>query len=272
MFLITGATGNVGRPLIDALLALGAPVRALTRRPADAGLPDGVEVAATDDLPMDGVRAVFLNAMTVQHAAGPLLKKAAEHGVRRVVVLSSLSALDDDPDNTIAVSHRDLERAVEESGLEWTFLRPGAFASNTLSWAGSIRSQGVARAAYGAARFSLIHERDIAEVAARALLDDDLVGAKPALTGPESLTQVDQARVIGEAIGRPVRFEEITPEEARTGMIGSYIPPAIADTLLRMFAQLTERPAEISPDFTRITGRPARTFAEWAADHAADFR
>ncbi|GAA4616401.1 NAD(P)H-binding protein [Actinoallomurus liliacearum] len=272
MFLITGATGNVGRPLVSALLAAGAPVRALTRRPADAGFPEGVEVAATEDLPMDGVTAVFLHPAVARGGAGPLLKKAVDHGVRRAVVLSSQAALDDDADNWIAVTHRDFERAVEASGLEWVFLRPGAFASNTLTWARTIRSQGVVRAPYGAAQVNPVHERDIAEVAARALLGDDLAGSAPVLTGPESLSQIDQARVIGEAIGRPVRFEELTPDEARAEMIGGHVPPAVADALLRMFADAVGRPAEASPDVARIMGRPARTFAQWTADHAADFR
>jgi uncharacterized protein YbjT (DUF2867 family) len=272
MILVTGATGNVGRHVVDALVDAGAEVRALSRDPGTAGLPKSVEVAETDALRLDGVTALFLHPAMVRKGAGALLKKAADEGVRRIVALSSAAALDDDPGNAIAVHHRTLEQEIEESGLQWTFVRPGAFASNTLQWAEQIRSSGVVRAPYGRAGIAPVDERDIADVAARALLNDDLVGARPVLTGPESVTQIEQVRLIGEAIGRPLRFEEITPEVAREKMVGGHMPPAAADTLLRMMADFEDRPAEVSPAVEQITGRPPRTFAHWAADHAGDFR
>lgn len=272
MILVTGATGNVGRHVVDALVDAGAEVRALSRDPGTAGLPEGVEVTETDALRLEGVTALFLHPAMVRGGAGALLKKAADEGVRRIVALSSAATLDDDPDNAIAVHHRTLEQEIEESGPQWTFVRPGAFASNTLQWVAQIRSSGVVRAPYGRAGIAPVDERDIADVAARALLSDDLVGARPILTGPESVTQIDQVRLIGEAIGRPLRFEEVTPEAAREKMVGRHMPPAVADTLLRMMADFENRPAEVSPAVEQITGRPPRTFARWAADHADDFR
>lgn len=272
MYLVTGATGTVGRPVVDGLLAAGAPVRALSRDPATAGLPAGAEVARTDTMPLDGVTAMFLNPAVVWGGAESLLKRAAEHGVARIVLLSSSAALDEDPANAIGAHHRALERQVEESGLAWTFLRPGAFSANTRQWAGQVRAGDVVRAPYGRAQVAPVHEKDIAAVAVRALLDEQLTGTRPVLTGPESLSQADQVRLIGEAVGRPLRFEEIPPETARERMVGGGVPAPIADTLMRMFAAFVDRPADVSPDVERITGRPAATFARWAADHVADFR
>ena len=272
MILVTGATGNVGRQVVGGLVEAGAAVRALSRNPSTAGLPEGVEVAPTEELPMDGVTALFLNAAVVWRGPDALLKKAVEHGVRRVVLLSSAATQFDDPENMIGARHAALESAVEESGLEWTFIRPGAFATNTLGWAGQIRSEGVVRAPYGRSSMAPIHERDMADVAVRALLDDDLVGTRPVLSGPHSLTQIEQVRMIGDAIGRPVRFEELTPEEAREAMAGGPTPAPFVDTLLRMLAANEGRQVEVSPEVEKITGRPARTFAQWAADHADDFR
>lgn len=150
MILVTGATGTVGRPLVDELLAAGRKVRALSRAPARAGLPAEVEVAATADLPLDGITSVFfvMNAFPGGSAEPIARMKAA--GVRRIVALSSYSVLDDDPKNMIGVKHRDLERQIEETGVEWTFLRPaGGFAATALEWAEQIRTDGVARFPFG---------------------------------------------------------------------------------------------------------------------------
>lgn len=273
MILVTGATGNVGRHLVGELLGAGAMVRALTRDPAAARLPDGVEVARTGDMPLDGVTSIFLNPAVFWSGLGDLLDRAAGRGVRRVVVLSSVSVLDEDPANEIAARHLRIERAVEASGLEWTFARPGEFASNALGWRDAIRGGAPVREPYAAARSAPIHERDIATVAAKALLTDDLVGARPVLTGPELLTHPEMVGLIGETIGRPARFEEITPEEARATMLAQpYMREGVVDPLLRMRARSVEHPLEPSPEVERITGRPGRTFREWVAEHADAFR
>ncbi|MEW2353351.1 NmrA family NAD(P)-binding protein [Spirillospora sp. NPDC029432] len=273
MILVTGATGTVGRPLVERLAAAGHKVRALSRTPATARMPAGVEVAPTADLPLDGITSIFVNPAAFWTGLGDLLPRAAGHGVRRVVLLSSLAAADeDDPDNTIGLHHLEVEREIEASGLEWTFVRPGAFASNTLSWAAQIRATGTVSGAYARAQFAPIHEADIAAVAFEALTTDTLIGARPLLTGPESLSQSDQARLIGEAIGRPVRYEEISPEAAVEAMTAEHIPPAVAESLIRIQADSVDRPADISPEVERITGSPARTYAQWATDHTTDFQ
>ncbi len=273
MILVTGATGNVGRHLVGELLTAGAKVRALSRDPATANLPSEAQVARTDEMPLDGVASLFLNPAVFWNGLGDLLPRAAEAGVRRVVLLSSIAALDDDPSNDLAAHHLAIEREIEATGMEWTFVRPGEFATNTLAWGEVIRAGEPVREPYPAARSTPIHERDIAAVAAKALLTDDLVGAKPILTGPEVLTRPEMVGLIGEATGRPARFEEITPEQAREEMLKHpYMREGLVDVLLRLRAEAVDAPIEPSGEVERITGRPGRKYKEWAADHADDFR
>jgi uncharacterized protein YbjT (DUF2867 family) len=253
----------------------------LTRNPDSAGLPDEVDVVRGDlSVPdalnecLDEVDAVFLvlHPFTIK-AAPPFLDAIAQRA-RRIVFLSSLAVQDnlEQQANPIGQFHADIEQLIEKSGLEWTFLRPGGFATNTLRWwAPQICAGEVVRWPYGAAAVSPIHERDIARVAVRALIGEGHGGAKYALTGPEALTQVDQVRIIGEAIGRRLRFEEITPKTARQQML-SFMAPSIVEVLLDIWARLATEPAPITSTVAEIAGVPARTFREWAIDHSADFR
>ncbi|MGP3940169.1 NAD(P)H-binding protein [Streptomyces sp. 6N106] len=275
MFVVTGATGNVGGYVVKELADAGAEVLALTRDPEAARLPKGVRAARTEEMPLDGATALFLNPAVVwQVGSEKILERAKESGVRRIVMLSSSSVLEDlDPHtNPIGVRHRALEDEVEATGLEWTFVRPGGFAANSLQWVGQIKAGDVVYGPYAGAQMAAIHEADMGAVAARALLADDLVGQTPELTGPESLSFADQVRIIGEVVGRPLRYEEIPPEAARERMVGDFLTPEMADSLLRVFAELVDRPQEVSPEVERITGRPGRTFAQWVEDHVADFR
>ena len=223
--LVTGATGNVGRQVVSQLLRRGARVRALTRNPGAARLPEEVEVVRGDlSVPealgtfLAGTDAVFLVwSLPTIEAVPAVVNRVAKH-VRRIVFLSSSAIRDDVEQQTDVVGkvHADIERPIETSELEWTFLRPDGFATNALWWWGpQIRRGDVVRWPYGAAATAPIHERDIAAVAVRALMEDGHAGARHVLTGPESLTQVEQVQTIAEAIGRRLRFEEISREEAR---------------------------------------------------------
>ncbi|WP_086820114.1 NAD(P)H-binding protein [Allokutzneria sp. NRRL B-24872] len=274
--LVTGATGNVGRNVVEMLLAEGVSVRATTRRPETAGLPEGVDVRAADlaepetlAAPLSTVDKVYL--FPEPGSVGEFVKLAEEAGVRRVVVLSSLSAKENNAeDDVIGRRHVVVERAVEASTMDWTFVRPGSFSANTLQWAHSIRAEGVVRAPYGDAQIAPVHEKDIAAVAVRALLDDGHAGKAYELTGSEAMTQRRQVELIGEAIGRPVRFDELTPEQAREQM-ARWAPVEVIDSLLGYLRDAVEKPAEVHDVTEKITGRPPRTFAEWATDHAHDF-
>jgi uncharacterized protein YbjT (DUF2867 family) len=167
--------------------------------------------------------------------------------------------------------HADCEAAVVESGLAWTFLRPGAFMANDLNWAAGIRAAGVVRGLGGDVATSPIDERDIAAVAVRALLDDGHASQVYLLTGPEALPLVERVRILGDVLGRDLRFEEQTPEEAREQML-THLPTEIVDSMLAMFAAAAGTVAEVSPTVREVTGRSGRRYADWAAHRAADFR
>jgi uncharacterized protein YbjT (DUF2867 family) len=268
MILVIGATGKVGHHVVDGLLERGARVRALTRNPDAARLPVGVEVVSGDLTDpktfadhMPGVEAVFLvwPFLAAEAAAEVVDTLAGDAG--RIVYLSA-EAAGRRPDSVWA----SVERAVERSGREWTFLRPTGFAANTLMWSGQIRRSGVVRWVYGRAARSLIHERDVADVAVRALTEGGHVRVRYVLTGPEALTQVEQVRRIGDAIGRALRWEEVSPDEIRDQLAG--VPASALDT----WASFVDSPEVVTSTVREVTGRPARSFPEWARDHAMDFR
>jgi uncharacterized protein YbjT (DUF2867 family) len=287
MILVTGATGNIGRPLVDLLVGEGAKVRAATRNPQAAGLPAGVEVVEGDPARpdtiapfLDGVTGLFVNPRSVGIAAGDLLALAQERGVQRAVALSARNVDDDparQPSRYQGDRNKEVEDAVTRSGLEWVSLRVGYFATNTLMWAGQIRAGDVVRGSYAASTGPAtggapIDPRDVAAVGARALLSDALVGQRPVLTGPQSLTQEEMVAVIGEVIGRPLRYQEIPPEAAKQGMIGLGLSEGFVDAYLSLLAEAVGQPALVSDEVDKALGRPARTYAEWVADHAAAFR
>jgi len=278
--LVTGATGRVGRVVVDQLLAAGVPVRALTRRPAAARLPAGVEVVAGDftepeslDAGVRGAGAVFL-VWTVPFTTAPAVVERLATRARRIVFLSSphrtAHPFFQQP-NPMAVLHADIERLIAATGLPSTIIRPGMFASNALYWwAGPIRESGVVRWPYGAAETAPVDERDVAAVAARALYEDGHAGRDYVLTGPESLSQAEQVRIIGAAIGRRIRFEELSPDEFRRETADSWPRPAV-DMLLAAWGATIGRPAYVTPTVSEVVGSPPRTFRQWAVDHAAAF-
>jgi uncharacterized protein YbjT (DUF2867 family) len=283
MILVTGATGTVGRPLVDLLSAAGADIRAVTRTPPAAGLPDGVEVVEGDPSRPDtiasllqGVTALFLHPRAVGLAAGALLALARERGVKRVVTLSAIN-VDDDPAQQPSRYRRDRNKEVEDaavgSGLEWVSLRASSFADNTLrAWGAQIRAGDVVRGPYATFAEAPIHERDLAAVGARALLTDELVGRRLELTGPQSLTHEEMVAIIGDVIGRPLRYQEIPPEAAQQGMVQLGFPEPFVEALMARYAKGDGQRAFTSSEVEKILGRPAHTYAEWVADHAAAFR
>ncbi len=277
--LVTGATGRVGRQVVAGLLAAGAEVRGLTRDPAAARLPAGVELVAADltvpeslEAALDDVDAVFLVWAAPPATAPDVVARMAARA-RRIVLLSSphrtAHPFFQQP-NALRAVHAQLDDLVASSGVAWTILRPGMFASNALFWwAPQIRAGDVVHWPYGAAETAPVHERDVADVAVRALSDDAHAGADYVLTGPASLTQAAQVRTIGEVIGRTtLRFEEMSPEEALTGL---GMPPAVAGMLLGAWGAALGQPAYVTHTIEQVTGTPARTFREWATEHAAAF-
>lgn len=266
--LVTGATGTVGREVVAQLRQSAADVRALSREPA--AVPYGLDTARGDLMVLDSLRAAVEDVVAVflvwpfgsTDGLAAVLALIAERA-RRVVYLSSAA---------VRNHERQAEQLIDQSGLEWTMLRPHAFAANTLRWSGQIRAEGVVREAYGQAAMSLVHERDIAAVAVRALIRDGHAGAVYELTGPRSLTQAEQVRLLGEVIGHPVRWEEASAQEARLQMLARGWPPEVVDGVLRAQATMTTGPAPVTTTVEEVTGVAARTFRSWVAEHAHAFR
>jgi uncharacterized protein YbjT (DUF2867 family) len=277
--LVIGGTGNVGGQVLSQLPTTGVRVRALVRNPDAARLPSHVEVVGGDltrpetlDACLDGIDAVFLVWTAPPPAVAPAFDRITRHA-RRIVFLTSphktLHPLFQQP-NPLRRLHSEMERLIETSGCEWTFLRPGMFAANALGWwASQIRAGEVVRWPHLAAPTAPVHERDIAAVAVLALCEDGHAGAEYVLTGPESLSQRQQVATIGRAIGRSLRAEDISPDEARREL---KMPPVVVDMLLDAWAAALGQPAFVTSAVAEITGKPARTFLEWATDHAAEFQ
>ena len=277
--LVTGATGAVGRQVVSQLVAAGARVRAMTRNPDAASLPPEVEVVRGDlTVPesltgcLDDVDTAFL-VWTAPASAAPAAVSTIANGARRLVFLTSPHRTSHpffQQPNPLATMFAEIEQLIEASGLRWTFLRPGMFAANSLSWwAPQILAGDVVRWPYADAPTAPIHERDIAAVAVRALVDAGHENADYVLTGPESLTQREQLATIGDVVGRPLRMEEISPEDARLEL--GFPPPAM-NMLLNAWAAAIGQPAFVTDTVAEITGHRARTFRDWVIDHAEGFR
>lgn len=273
MIVVTGATGGVGAEVVRQLAGTGRPVRALSRRPETLDVPPGVETGRADLADADSLAKAFVGATAVFLYAtfgDPRIPvdAARDAGAERIVLLSSL-AVEGHGDNPIGDHHRRVEETIEESGLGWTHLRPGGFASNALWWAPEVRT-GVVRGAYPEASTAPIDPADIAAVAVRALTEDGHAGRAYPLTGPAWLSQADQVRVIGEVLGRPVRYERVSVDEAFDTMSRS-VDPRYVRGMLDIQAKMVGLPPVVLDTVERVTGRPARSFADWVAAHGADF-
>jgi uncharacterized protein YbjT (DUF2867 family) len=262
--LVTGATGNVGRPLVDHLLNAGAHVRAVTRNPDAAPLGAEVVTSAVDGL--NGATAVFLNSRALGADLAPVAAAARRAGVHRLVALSAINVDDDlslQPSRVRGDRNREVEQLAMQSGLEWVSLRPTAFVSNFVNmWSPQLRAGDVVSGPYAAAATAPIAEEDIAAVAARALLTDDLVGQRVPLTGPESLTNTELVEVIGTVLGRTLTYQELPAELVRQRFAAIGFPAAFADGYIAVLATTLDTPALVTHDVEKILGRPATTFAD----------
>ncbi|QKW23922.1 NAD(P)H-binding protein [Kitasatospora sp. NA04385] len=280
MIMVTGATGTIGREVTRLLAARGVETLAVTRDPAAAVPPGARRTVGDPSRPdslapalarTDGVEALLLSPRAVGGAAAELLALAARHGVRRVVVLSAVTVEYGGGYRRFAEEFERVERAARDAGPAWTFLRCADFAANALAWAPQIRATGAVRGVHPAAATSPVHERDVAEAAVRTLLDPGHEGRAYALTGPQSLTQRERARLIGAALGREVRFEEIPPEALRRALLAQGLPEDVPDRLIGYAAACLREPGPTTDTVTRLLGRPALPFATWAAEHTAAF-
>ncbi len=277
--LVSGATGAVGRALVDALVERGAPVRAMSRRPAAAAeLPAGVDVVAGDmgdasllsDSLFDGVQSAFV--FPADGGVDPFVNAAVRAGVRRFVVLSSLAVAAEFPRDVGSVSfvhHLAVEQAVTSRTDEWTLLRPGTFSNNLLAWASAVKAGVPIRAPYLHSAQAPIHEADIADVAALALTETGHVGRIHDITGPQALTKVEQVAAVAAGIGRELTVTEISAEDFR-GQMSAYMPEPVVTMLLDYWSDTVATPDRVR-DVKHLTGRPGRTLEQWATDHRSAF-
>ncbi len=272
--LITGATGTVGRTATRRLVTDGVPVRAVSRRGSEAGLP-------TDDVVSDyaaglhGVSAVFVHPRAVGLHVSDLVSPAVDAGVRRLVVMSAVNVdepLDRQPSRLRGDRNAEVEAAVTGSGLDVVVLRCDVFASNVRGTiAPQLRFGDVVRAAFPAAAERMVDERDIGEVVAAALVSDDLVGKTLELTGPQALTMPERVEAVAEVTGRPLTFEEITPDVAARGMVAAGLPPEFATLYLDLARERGDVRLPISPDVDTVLGHRPRPFVEWVRDNREVF-
>lgn len=266
--LVTGATGNVGRPLVNLLAAAGARVRAVTRRPASR-FPDGVEAVGSAIAGVRGASAVFLNSRALGDELASVVDAARREGVTRLVALSAINADDDfarQPSRLRGDRNAEVERYAVDSGLEWVSLRPTVFVSNFFGmWAPQIKAGDVVSGPYASASTAPIVDSDISAVAACALLADDLVGQRIPLTGPQALTNAELVDVIGAVLGRPLRYREVPADLFRRRFIDIGFSAEFADAYMGLLEDTLTKPALVTYDAEKILGRPPRSFGDAVA-------
>jgi len=281
-YLITGATGNIGSLVVERLIKRGERPRIFVRdqQKALAKFGDRVDVfvgdlsdAATMKSALTGANALLLltsgHDLAAQDDAAAKAAKAA--GVKHLVKLSSYGAGEQNVGT--GVWHADGESAVRASGIEYTFVRPSGFMSNALFWARSIKAGGVVRTATGDGKIPFIHPHDIADVAMEALVSGAYRGSSLPVTGPEALSYAEMAEKIAAVIGKPIRFQPISDEEARQQQVAWGAPPQLAAARLSIFRAIREgRLATVTDTLKLVLGRPPLNFDQWVRENAEAFR
>ena len=281
MIVVTGASGNVGAQVASMLAASGHPVRAMTRRPHKARMPEGVEVvygdagdsASLDDAFWGADRAFLMTAQQIGSAPRPthdinLAEAARRADVTHVVKLSVYGA--GSGDNVIYRWHAEAEGAVIDTGIDYTLLRPGRFMSNALHWAPMIRGGDDVRIPFAARPAASIDPADVAAIAVAALTTNDHRNTAYQLSGPQVLTPAEELEILGEALGRRLRLIELSIEETKAGLLASGMPSEVVDTIVKQ-ALDTDDGAHVLPTMPRLLGREPNTFAQWARANARAF-
>lgn len=284
MLLITGATGNNGKPLVETLLERGASVRVLVRDPAKVAdwSARGVEVATGDfdepaslDAAMAGVERIFLLSNAAPDAPrlqGNVVAAVQRAGVRHLVKFSALGASPDAPVSLLRW-HAQVERQIADSGVPYTILRPNGFMQNALGNAGSIKGAGMFAAPQGEGRVSWVDVRDITAVAANVLTEGGHEGQTYDITGPESLSNDEIAAKMTAALGRPVRYQDVPPDAYQQTMQGFGLPEFLAKGLTELSVFYAGNNAAQVTDVVQRVGKVTpRTFDAWLAENAAAFR
>lgn len=263
--LVTGATGNTGRHVVAELVRRGEHVRALTRNPAEARLPAGIElVEGTHTAPetltgaLKGVTRLHITATAdLADVGADLVKRAVDAGVRRMTIVWG---------GYVGPT----EQAMAESGVEWTRLEPQEFMSNALTWIDSVRAENVIREPFDLPS-AVVHEADIGAVAATALVEDGHSEQVYNLTGPEPLTTSERIAILARALGRDIELARITRQQAIDRLLADGVSAADAEYVVGWHADPPVEARTVVDTVERVTGRPARTFAQWVSEHSDRF-
>jgi uncharacterized protein YbjT (DUF2867 family) len=284
VILVTAATGTVGRAVFQSLAGAGVSARAGVRNPQAflAAHPSADAVALDFDQletfgpALQGASAVFL--LTPLHEqmpawVGNLVAAAEEAGVRRIVRLSAMGA-DWQPAITLGRVHRAAERAIEQSGLDYTILRPNAFMQNYVNHFGAtIRADGAFYLPQGGGRVSVIDVRDIAAVATRVLVGCEHEGKTYELTGGEALSNYDIAAILSETLGRPIRYVDVAEQVADAALARQGMSPWQSRVIMELYAvSRADVAATVSTHVRELLGRPPTGIRRFVADHAAGLR
>ena len=278
MVLVTGATGNAGGAVVRAVVEQGQPVKGLVRPGSDPSrLASGAQRAEGDlNQPesvaphLTDVDAVFL--LSGYEGLADTLAHMSDAGVKRVVLLSSSAAPSGDTSNAVARYHIESEQTVRESGLDWTFLQPNSFMTNTLQWVPQLQAGDVITAPFADVAVATIDPDDIGRVAAAALTQDSRhAGQAYRLSGPDSLTPGDRVAILARVLERDLRVQAQSDDEARAEMSES-MPEPYVNAFMSFFAEGKLDESEVLPTVEQVTGRPPATFEEWARRHVRELR
>jgi uncharacterized protein YbjT (DUF2867 family) len=269
MLLVTGATGHIGRKLVEELNRRGAEFRALVRSPRP-DLPAEQQLGDLDGpLDLHGIDKVFLlvPGTGLDHTA-KMITAARAAGVQHVVLLSSYAVLGD-PIPAMGRWHHEREQLIRDSGIPGTFLRPTGFMTNAVDWLPTIRAGGYVMDPISPGRAAPIDPADIAAVAATVLTEDGHQKKEYLLTGPESFTLPEQVAILGAALGRSIEVRPIeTPEDAVRFRYPDGAPPDLAAAIVEGLNLMRADTIGLrTDDVRRLTGREPRTFAAWCGDN-----
>jgi uncharacterized protein YbjT (DUF2867 family) len=274
--LVTGATGNIGKFLVDKLVEDGHSVKAFTRNPEKANLNGNIEICKGDLTNKDeilqaltGVDKAFLLLANIP--ADPFIEVASQIGLKHLVFLSSYSVDINwkSKNNFIAKHHAEVESKIKSSGIPYTFLRPAGFMTTVYQWLGSIKTQGIAFLPYPDVSHSVIHSKDIALSAAEVLKNNSHIGKSYFLSGPELMTPREMVKQISDVIGKELSV--VQPERQQTiNMMSHNLPISIIESIIELL-ESSPKIIELSDNVRRLTHTRGITFKTWIEENKVFF-
>lgn len=279
MICITGAGGTVGREVVQQLELAKVPYRAayFSKEKVEAALAKGIDAAIIDYNRPETLRTVFQgcdklfllgpNALNQKQLELNAVEAAKAVGVQYIVKQSVMGAKGED--FSLAQIHRPVEKAIESSGMAWTFLRPNSFMQNVVTFMSeTIKAESAFYSASGEAKIAHVDVRDIAAVAVKALTESTHAGQAYTLTGPEAITYDELANELSKILGRSISHISLSPSDLKHGMLAEGMPEAIAERMLDLERYYREdRASRITNDIKQVTGHEPRRFAQYTRDY-----